>query len=641
MRKKIAIFVNGYGLEALNSTLKGLKQSETFSNYDFFIFASYASYDAPDNYNKGELNIYLLPKLKDYDGAIVFTNALNAVETGIAIVKQAVLTGIPVISIGIDVDGCICIDIDNITGMREIAEHLIEVHNVKRAAFIAGYKDHPESICRMETVKKVFEEHGLKIYDGDIYYGNWGNVLTAEAARKIVSDPSGLPDAIICANDIMALACATELTSLGYKLPKDILITGYDFTYMGQAFYPVLTTVSSDYESIGYKCIKVLDSVFAGVEVPKKILMNSKIIIGESCGCHQNSEFDHNRREYGSKTYSENLDRTYLESSERTLTNIITDSPDYASLKKNLMTHYEAERDLVGYDFHIIIHNLYLNDVMATDEEVHENGITGTVSPLVSIKNGVVTDKVFSDRNKIVPGYDPEAETNHIYYIMPLHTGQWNYGYIVTTDGTRIMREHLDLNAYLEKLMLALRIQRSNIKLRIYNDRLREISEIDTMTGLYNRFGYENKAIPIYEDSIRGNTLLMVMFIDINLMKQINDVFGHMNGDAAIRLTASAIKSNLQGDWIGVRFGGDEFLVIGSVKSKEEADALKESINNAIARVNKDGVWPFRLSISSGYILSEKESKKTLTEYIKDADNLMYETKKKLHAQTDNAGRKE
>jgi len=181
--------------------------------------------------------------------------------------------------------------------------------------------------------------------------------------------------------------------------------------------------------------------------------------------------------------------------------------------------------------------------------------------------------------------------------------------------------------------MLALRIQRSNIQLRIFNDSLRKISEIDTMTGLYNRFGYENKAIPIYEDSVRGNTLLMVMFIDINLMKRINDIFGHMNGDAAIRITASAIKSNLKNDMIGVRFGGDEFLVIGSVNSPEEADSLKQAIHGNIDKVNRDGIWPFRLSISSGYILSDKETKKPLSEYIKDADNLMYETKKKLHAE--------
>jgi len=633
MRKKIAVYVNGYGMEALNATLKGIRQSDTFKNYDFFIFVSYASYDTQENYNRGELNIYSLPKLKDYDAAIVYTNALNSVETGISIVKSAIRAGIPVISIGIEVDGAICIDIDNITGMREIAEHLIEVHNVKRAAFIGGYIDHPESICRLETVKRVFAEHKLTIDESDIYYGNWGNVLTTEATDRIASDPAGLPDAIICANDIMALACSTELTRLGFDLPKDIIVTGYDFVSGGQAFYPVLTTVTSDYENIGDKCIKVLDAVFAKHEVPHKLMMKSKIVIGESCRCHADASFDVKRREFGRKTYSESLDRTYLETSERTLTNIITDSPDYDSLRQNLMQHYASEHDLVGDDFYMVIHNLYMSNVMATDEDVHENGMNGTVNPIVAIKDGKISCNAVADRSRIVPGYDPESEHNHMYYIMPLHTGKFNYGYLVTSDGTRIMREHLDLNAYLEKLMLALRIQRSNIQLRIYNDSLKRISEIDTMTGLYNRFGYENKAIPIYEDSIRGDTMLMVMFIDINLMKRINDVFGHMNGDAAIRLTASAIKSNLKDDWIGVRFGGDEFMVIGSVKTPEEAEELKEAINANIDKVNKDGVWPFRLSISSGYILSEKETKKPLSEYIKDADNLMYETKKKLHAE--------
>ena len=633
MRKKIAVFVNGYSMEALNSTLKGIKQSETFSNYDFFIFVSYASYDTQENYNRGELNIYSLPKLKDYDGAIVYTNALNSVDTGIELVKSAVRAGIPVISIGIDVEGSICIDIDNITGMKEIAEHLITAHNIKRAAFIAGYVDHPESICRLETVKRVFREHDLTIDENDIYYGNWGNVLTTEAANRIVKDPRGLPDAIICANDIMALACSTELTRLGLELPKDIIVTGYDFISQGQAFYPVLTTVTSDYENIGFKCIKVLDAVFAEQEVPHKLLMKSKLVVGESCRCHADSSFDLKRREFGRKTYSENLDRTYLETSERTLTNIITDSPDYDALRHNLTQHYASEHDLIGDDFYIVIHNLYMSNVMASDEEVHDNGITGPVSPIVAIKDGKITSQAVSDRNRIVPGYDPDSEHNHIYYIMPLHTGKYNYGYLVTSDGTRIMREHLDLNAYLEKLMLALRIQRSNIQLRIYNDSLKKISEIDTMTGLYNRFGYENKAIPIYEDSLRGDKMLMVMFIDINLMKRINDVFGHMNGDAAIRLTASAIKSNLKGDWIGVRFGGDEFLVIGSVNTPEEAEELKNAINGNIDKVNKDGIWPFRLSISSGYILSDKETKKTLSEYIKDADNLMYETKKRHHAE--------
>ena len=127
-----------------------------------------------------------------------------------------------------------------------------------------------------------------------------------------------------------------------------------------------------------------------------------------------------------------------------------------------------------------------------------------------------------------------------------------------------------------------------------------------------------------------------VLMIDLNKFKHINDQYGHVEGDNALKRTADALKTACGGNPLrtfSARFGGDEFLIIGSVKSHDEADELKDAINTTIERVNKDGVWPFRLSISSGYILSDHESKKPLSEYIKDADNLMYETKKKLHAE--------
>ena len=102
------------------------------------------------------------------------------------------------------------------------------------------------------------------------------------------------------------------------------------------------------------------------------------------------------------------------------------------------------------------------------------------------------------------------------------------------------------------------------------------MSQIDAMTGLYNRLGYEKKAIPIYHECERLRRMLMVMFIDINHMKLINDSFGHISGDSAIRATASAIMANIKPDWIAVRFGGDEFLIIGGITDETEGSGLPE-----------------------------------------------------------------
>ena len=635
MKKKIIVFANGFGLDPLNALIKGFTDADINNEYDFFVFISYASYDSSEESNLGELNIYRLPVLKDYDAAIVMTNALNSVDTGIATVKRCIEAGIPVFSVGIELEGAININIDNVTGIKELTEHLIGEHDVKRAVLIGGYKEHPESITRIETIRKVFEEHGLSIADEDIHYGDWGNVKTVEIAKRLAEDPKGLPDAIIAVNDIMALACATELTHLGYKIPQDVIVTGYDYVPKGQVYYPVLSTVDSGFETIGLECHKTLAEYFGGKLMKMKINMCSRPVIGESCGCCKDDFYDTKRREYGRTTYLKYLDRETLEASESKLTHLITDSDDYKELSERLVDYYKEDHDFVGSGFCLVIHNKFFTDVMADPEEVYEDGLDG--GPMQAI---IVIDKDFNVRtglsanNKnLVPGYDPESPESHIYFLLPLHSGRHNYGYIITSESAKLVKEYLDLHSYTEKLMLAFRIQRSNIQLKIYNESLRKISEIDTMTGLYNRLGYENKATPIYNNCMRTGSRLMVMFIDINRMKRINDVFGHMNGDAAIRLTASAIKSNLKDDWIAVRFGGDEFLVIGDVKNEEGAQAFKEDVLASVDKFNHEGNWPFRLSVSAGYIISEEGDNKPLTEYIKEADDLMYTTKKKMHSE--------
>lgn len=635
MKKKIAVFANGYGLDTLKLLLRGFRNADVNNEYDFFIFISFASYDEFDEFNQGELNIYGLPDLTDYDGVIVFANSLNAVDTGVSLVKKAVRQDVPVFSIGIDVEGAFNINIDNITGITDLAKHLIEVHDVKHPVIIGGYKTHPESICRIDTIKSVFEEHGITIPDENIYYGDWGNFKTIEIAKHLAEDPAGLPDAIICCNDIMALACATELTSMGYNLPDDVIITGYDYISKGQVYYPVLTTVDSNYEMIGSVICKSITDYLCGRGASKKLMQHSKLMVGESCGCCEEGFYDNKRREYGRATYSDALDRESLDNSERALTQLITYSEEYGSLTSKLIDYYKEEHEFVDKNFHIVIHRKYFAEVMADDQEVYEDGLEG--GPMQTLLSITADDEVCSglpaNKHRLVPGYDPSDPESHAYYLFPLHTGIFNYGYIVISDEARILREYLDLHAYIEKFMLAFRIQRSNIQLKFYNESLRRISEIDTMTGLYNRLGYENKATSVYNTCQRTNTRLMVMFIDINRMKKINDVFGHMNGDAAIRLTASAIKTNLREDWIAVRFGGDEFLVIGGVKNEEAAEAYRSEVLASVDRFNAEGTWPFRLSVSCGYIISGEGEDKPLADYIKEADNLMYETKKMMHSE--------
>ena len=153
------------------------------------------------------------------------------------------------------------------------------------------------------------------------------------------------------------------------------------------------------------------------------------------------------------------------------------------------------------------------------------------------------------------------------------------------------------------------------------------------MTGLYNRFGYENKALPLYEESLKKQSRLTVLFVDINSMKTINDTYGHEQGDVAIRTVAAAIEDNLQKDWVAVRYGGDEFLVIVPDCGKQKAATVRKRIEQRIEERRTGIGLEYSLTASIGYVTSDPVQRPdaSLWDYVREADALMYDIKKKMH----------
>ena len=210
-----------------------------------------------------------------------------------------------------------------------------------------------------------------------------------------------------------------------------------------------------------------------------------------------------------------------------------------------------------------------------------------------------------------------------------MHYFEFNYGYVVMTDFPYIFEEDM-LYPYMEKLQQSIRLMRTNLRLKMLYDK-------DQMTGMFNRFGYENKALPLYEESLNNKTKVMVMFVDINYMKLINDRFGHLHGDNAIRTVVSAINGNISDRAIAVRFGGDEFLIIAPDCDEDKAAQTKESILAYLDNKNKERSVPYDISVSIGYVVTDPEGRTDakLSDYIREADKSMYEIKKELHMKND------
>ena len=156
---------------------------------------------------------------------------------------------------------------------------------------------------------------------------------------------------------------------------------------------------------------------------------------------------------------------------------------------------------------------------------------------------------------------------------------------------------------------------------------LRELAERDRLTGLANRHGFMLGAERMMHDARRTGDALLLVFVDLNGMKPINDAFGHHAGDQALCETAAALRSAFRaGDLIG-RLGGDEFVVLVR-RGGLDPEALRARVQGEVDARNASTEAPFRLSVSIGISTWSPAGEVPLDTLLAEADAAMYAEKR-------------
>ena len=156
---------------------------------------------------------------------------------------------------------------------------------------------------------------------------------------------------------------------------------------------------------------------------------------------------------------------------------------------------------------------------------------------------------------------------------------------------------------------------------------LRNSSLKDDLTGLFNRRGLLKQAAPYFDFARRQKEALLLLFIDLDGMKRINDEFGHNEGDNALINTAEILNRTFRSSDIIARLGGDEFtvLVTDLNASKEEAIAR---LNENLKAFNATEDRGHKLAFSIGVATLEPERMTCFEELLEQADQAMYEQKR-------------
>ena len=156
---------------------------------------------------------------------------------------------------------------------------------------------------------------------------------------------------------------------------------------------------------------------------------------------------------------------------------------------------------------------------------------------------------------------------------------------------------------------------------------IRSLSVTDQLTGLYNRRGFMTLAEQQLRISERAKTGLLVLYADMDDLKQINDKLGHKSGDAAIVETANVFREVFRKVDIIARMGGDEFAVLAPEASLEHVDIIKNRLQSKLDAHNANAGRDYHLSLSIGAVYHPPPPPNSLDDLLNAADTLMYEQK--------------
>jgi len=147
---------------------------------------------------------------------------------------------------------------------------------------------------------------------------------------------------------------------------------------------------------------------------------------------------------------------------------------------------------------------------------------------------------------------------------------------------TDFIRIPFNFQEFYIRITNIIKLHRLISKLKIQTEELSILSIKDDLTGLYNKRFYNQIFNKKLDECIRYNNDLLLMVIDLNKFKEINDTYGHKIGDNVLKMVADAIKTTIRSSDIAIRFGGDEFIVIFTNQSPHKQSIIIERINNKI-----------------------------------------------------------
>ncbi|MDY3792808.1 MAG: GGDEF domain-containing protein [Oscillospiraceae bacterium] len=613
-KKVIALCLSRINDEVNYDYIMNLNKFFEERDWRLFVYATCTDlyWNTPED--KGESAVFSLINYDVTDAVIIMDEKIKSREIIESVRTRCEKHNIPVIFAGGIEPNYRSLEFDFEEGFALVIRHVMEYHGVTDLHMIAGIKGNEFSESRINIFKRELEKKGLSFSEDMVSYGDFWSVPTEKAVNKLIEE-NRLPKAFICANDTMAITVCGVLADHNIRVPDDVLVTGFDGIEAIKFSVPKITSCLCSYEDLARETANVLDRIFDGFDGPVREMITPRVVISESCGCHCAEPIN-------TSLYLNDVNDRFYRFQE----------DSYAF--NNISTRIQMCRSIEEVAKSFNRSQYFYNMVCVLKPEC----IDETVNPLSVCTKDFSDDELFmlfntDYSNAFEPYYFKSSEMFTgidavINKKVPLIFFALNFlenplGFVCFHFNNFDMANYSKMPQTINAMSTAIGSYRNMRYQHYLNTRIEEMYKSDALTGLYNRHGFIKEYDRLLEEGTDGLTVILA---DLDGLKNINDTYGHGEGDVAIRTVALALKACCPEDAVCARFGGDEMI---AVINGECSGDIRGDIGRYLESYTASSGKPYKVSASVGIYRAAPEETGDFKEILKKSDKLMYMDKAK------------
>ena len=641
MVKQIAVILGAINLDNQKKILQGMENAAKEFDCNLFVFTNYVGTRETEESVIAATQVLKLPEFDKFDGAVLVPNTIHNPMALNKVIQEINSIGKPVVSIDRPIDGMSCVAIDSYEAEYEMVEHFL-YHGYTNILYVSGSLiASSEARKRCKAFQDAMVNNGIMFDEGDIYEGAFTMESGILIGEQILAEGKH-PEAIICGNDDMAHGIMDVFKKAGYQIPGDVKIAGFDNGERSQLDRPSLTTVDKSQEQVGYKAILELMELINGKDI-EQYSLPCTMKYRESCGCQPKADdilgLEDLMEQIKHKYIMQQRDTIFMADVVRGMTS------DFAKATRpeqlfDIMKQYVPQ---IGVDkfylcacdakevFVLPERNLGRNiDVLQVSDDYTEY-----IDIPVAYEKGKFVSYGKFKKGFVLPEECRNSSGGNTYVVNQICYQNCCYGYAVCERVDSVVASGLYYSMLME-IGVGLENVRQQMLLKDAVDRLNGMWCYDNLTMLYNRSGFSYEAKNIMDRFRDEDKNVFIIFMDADGLKLANDTLGHEVGDMMIREFGAIVHKNVSGEMLGMRYGGDEFVLFGGYKDGQEdaVEKVVQSIRDDMKDINQTGKHPFQLSASIGVSTLKARDITSLETIIEHADQKMYQEKraKKLAA---------